>query len=141
MSYLAAVSKMASTILRSCDSSFGLAGSWVHGNSSGSYKCHFSCSGVHKALCEAKNQSLQIPGQWQTRACFQLAIGQTLLCFPGSCLNHRHKHGKPLRVLNLLPGHLEGITSSHIVFWQFLVLTFICITFFLYFYYANILRK
>lgn len=138
MSYLAAVSKMASTILRNCDSSFGLAGSWVHGNSSGSYKCHFSCSGAHKALCEAKNQSPQIPQQWQTRAYFQLAVGQTLLCFPSftdiSTGNHWAFWVCSLGIWKKSLPHtlFSGSSLSSHLF---------VITFFFYFYYANILRK
>lgn len=96
---------------------------------------------VHKALCKAKGQGRQIPGQGKQEPVF-------------SCLLLRHpcvsqnpvgitdtSDRKPLRSLSLFPGCREGITSSRVVFWHLLVLTFACITFCFQFYYVNMFQK
>lgn len=135
ISYLAAISKMAPTILRSCDSSLGLARSWVHGNSSRSYKCHFSCSELTKSSVKSRVRLGKYPNNGKQELVFSwgLVKHSCVTQCPVGITDIRDR--KPLRSLSPgsvvwivpFPHYLSsgGYLSSH---WLALLLSLIFMT-------------
>lgn len=133
ISYLAAVSKMAPTILRSCDSSFGLARSWVHGNSSRSYKCHFSCSELTKSSVEPRVRVGKFPNNGKQEPVFSwgLVKHSCVTQCPVGITDVRDR--KATEVFESGLCGLDRTISSRLVFWRVFVFALACITFFLLF--------
>lgn len=119
----------------------GLAGSWVHGDSRGSCKCHLSRSEFTKPSVRPRARVGKFPDNGKQEPVF------SCLLLKHSCVSQNPvgitdtSDRKPLRSLSLFPGCLEGITCSGVVFWNPLVLTFACITFCFQFYYVNMFQK